>query len=109
MLTTSHPLPPEETHSPHPLVQGDGHAWGKTLYYDKSGEEHYNLISALHKSIRNSDADASLYWLVRMLEAGEDRRYLLRRLIRIGYSLHFAGSAANVTHSREPRYSVTRK
>ncbi len=55
----------------------------KTLHYDKTGEEHHNLISALHKSVRNSDEDASLYWLVRMLEAGEDRRYLARRLIRI--------------------------
>jgi putative ATPase len=55
----------------------------KTLHYDKGGEEHYNLISALHKSIRNSDADAALYWLTRMLEAGEDRRYLARRLIRV--------------------------
>ena len=55
----------------------------KTLLYDKSGEEHYNLISALHKSVRNSDQDAALYWLVRMLEAGEDRGYLARRLIRI--------------------------
>ena len=56
---------------------------GKTLHYDKAGEEHYNLISALHKSVRNSDADASVYWLTRMLEAGEDRRYLARRLIRM--------------------------
>jgi len=55
----------------------------KHLHYDKRGEEHFNLISALHKSIRNSDADATVYWLTRMLEAGEDRRYLLRRLIRI--------------------------
>jgi len=55
----------------------------KALAYDKSGEEHYNLISALHKSVRNSDATAALYWLARMLEAGEDPRYLLRRLIRI--------------------------
>ncbi len=55
----------------------------KVLRYDKSGEEHYNLISALHKSVRNSDANASVYWLTRMLEAGEDRRYLARRLIRI--------------------------
>ncbi len=55
----------------------------KTLLYDKSGEEHYNLVSALHKSVRNSDQDAALYWLVRMLEAGEDRGYLARRLIRI--------------------------
>ena len=55
----------------------------KTLHYDKSGEEHYNLISALHKSVRNSDDDATLYWLVRMMEAGEDRRFLARRLIRM--------------------------
>lgn len=55
----------------------------KTLHYDKSGEEHYNLISALHKSVRNSDADAALYWLSRMMEAGEDGNYLARRLIRM--------------------------
>ncbi len=54
----------------------------KVLLYDKAGEEHYNLISALHKSIRNSDASASLYWLGRMLEAGEDPLYIARRLIR---------------------------
>ena len=52
------------------------------LLYDKSGEEHYNLMSALHKSMRNSDADASIYWLARMLEAGEDPKYVARRLIR---------------------------
>ena len=55
----------------------------KVLAYDKSGEEHYNLISALHKSVRNSDDNASLYWITRMLHAGEDRDYLARRLIRI--------------------------
>ena len=55
----------------------------KVLLYDKSGEEHYNLISALHKSVRSSDADAALYWLARMLEAGEDRMYIARRLIRM--------------------------
>ena len=54
----------------------------KALLYDKSGEEHYNLMSALHKSLRNSDADASIYWLARMLEAGEDPKYVARRLIR---------------------------
>jgi putative ATPase len=54
----------------------------KTLLYDKSGEEHYNLISALHKSLRDSDPDASLYWLTRMLEAGEDPLYIVRRLVR---------------------------
>jgi putative ATPase len=55
----------------------------KFLTYDKSGEEHYNLISALHKSVRNSDADATLYWLVRMLESGEDPLYIARRLVRM--------------------------
>jgi putative ATPase len=55
----------------------------KVLLYDKGGEEHYNLISALHKSVRSSDVDASLYWLTRMLEAGEDRLYIARRLIRM--------------------------
>ena len=54
----------------------------KSLLYDKNGEEHYNLISALHKSMRNSDADASVYWLARMLEAGEDPLYAARRVIR---------------------------
>ena len=54
----------------------------RTLLYDKSGEEHYNLISALHKSLRNSDPDASLYWMGRMLEAGEDPLYIARRLVR---------------------------
>jgi putative ATPase len=55
----------------------------KALRYDKQGEEHFNLISALHKSVRNSDADATVYWLTRMLAAGEDRAYLARRLIRM--------------------------
>src|SRR5436190_21092839 len=55
----------------------------RVLLYDKAGEEHYNLISALHKSVRNSDADASLYWLARMLEAGEDPLYIARRVVRM--------------------------
>jgi len=55
----------------------------KVLLYDKAGEEHYNLISALHKSVRSSDPDAALYWLARMLEAGEDRLYIARRLVRM--------------------------
>jgi putative ATPase len=55
----------------------------KVLLYDKSGEEHFNLISALHKSVRSSDVDAALYWLARMLEAGEDRMYIARRLMRM--------------------------
>ena len=54
----------------------------KSLLYDKDGEEHYNLISALHKSMRNSDPDAALYWLTRMLEAGEDPLYIARRVTR---------------------------
>ena len=54
----------------------------KSLLYDKNGEEHYNLISALHKSMRNSDPDAALYWMCRMLEAGEDPLYVARRLVR---------------------------
>jgi putative ATPase len=54
----------------------------RTLLYDKSGEEHYNLISALHKSMRNSDPDATLYWLGRMLEAGEDPLFVARRIVR---------------------------
>ncbi len=55
----------------------------RVLHYDKSGEEHYNLISALHKSVRNSDADAALYWLGRMITAGEDALYIARRVIRM--------------------------
>ncbi|RLE39744.1 replication-associated recombination protein A [Candidatus Acetothermia bacterium] len=55
----------------------------KALRYDRAGEEHYNLISAFHKSIRNSDPDAALYWLARMFEGGEDPRFIARRLIRI--------------------------
>ena len=55
----------------------------RVLLYDKAGEEHYNLISALHKSVRNSDPDAALYWLARMLEAGEDPLYVARRVVRM--------------------------
>ena len=55
----------------------------KLLRYDKSGEEHFNLISALHKSVRNSDPDAALYWLVRMIESGEEPLYLARRMVRM--------------------------
>jgi putative ATPase len=67
----------------------------KMLLYDKGGEEHYNLISALHKSVRNSDPDAALYWLGRMLEAGEDPLYVARRLIRMASEdIGLADSAA---------------
>jgi putative ATPase len=55
----------------------------RVLLYDKQGEEHYNLISALHKSVRNSDADAALYWLGRMLASGEDPMYVARRVVRM--------------------------
>mgnify|MGYP002630330331 CR=1 FL=1 len=55
----------------------------KVLHYDKTGEEHFNLVSALHKSIRNSDENATLYWIARMMEAGEDGKYISRRLIRM--------------------------
>lgn len=54
----------------------------KSLRYDKNGEEHYNIISALHKSMRDSDADAAVYWTMRMIEAGEDPKYIIRRMIR---------------------------
>ena len=59
-----------------------GAAQSRVLIYDKAGEEHYNLISALHKGLRGGDADASLYWLARMIEAGEDPLYLARRMVR---------------------------
>jgi len=55
----------------------------KGLRYDRAGDEHYNIISALHKSVRNSDPDASLYWLARMIEGGEDPRFIARRLVRM--------------------------
>ena len=55
----------------------------RLLPYDKTGEQHYNIISALHKSVRNSDSDAALYWLTRMLESGEDPLYVARRLVRM--------------------------
>src|SRR5947199_9897349 len=54
----------------------------RALLYDKGGDQHYDTISALHKALRGSDPDAGLYWLARMLEAGEDPRYIVRRLIR---------------------------
>jgi putative ATPase len=64
------------------IAQAEEALHNKALLYDKSGEEHYNLISALHKSMRGSDPDAALYWLGRMLEAGEDPLYLARRMVR---------------------------
>ncbi len=70
------------------------------LLYDKGGEEHYNIISALHKSMRGSDADAALYWLARMLEAGEDPLYIARRLVR------FASEDIGLANSRALEQSV---
>jgi putative ATPase len=79
----------------------------RALLYDKAGEEHYNLISALHKSMRNSDPDAAVYWLARMLEAGEDPLYIARRLVRFAsedvgnadpQALSIAVAAKDATH-----------
>ena len=72
----------------------------KSLLYDKNGEEHYNLISALHKSMRNSDPDAAVYWLARMLEAGEDPLYVARRIIR------FASEDVGMADSRALEIAV---
>ncbi len=73
---------------------------GKSLLYDKKGEEHYNLISALHKSMRNSDADAAVYWLARMLEAGEDPLYVARRVVR------FASEDVGMADSRALQIAI---
>lgn len=70
------------------------------LFYDKDGEEHYNIISALHKSMRGSDADAAMYWLARMLEAGEDPLYIARRLVR------FASEDIGLANSRALEQAV---
>lgn len=70
------------------------------LLYDKDGEEHYNIISALHKSLRGSDADAALYWLARMIEAGEDPLYIARRLVR------FASEDVGLANSRALEQAV---
>jgi putative ATPase len=75
--------PDQERGTPHVgLAQLEQSIQRRALLYDKAGEEHYNLISALHKSMRNSDPDAAVYWVARMLEAGEDPLYLARRLVR---------------------------
>jgi putative ATPase len=74
---------PEDSQNPHiGLEELQEALQKKTLLYDKTGEEHYNLISALHKSLRGSDPDAALYWLLRMLDAGEDPLYVARRMVR---------------------------
>src|SRR5262245_65496091 len=75
----------------------------KVLLYDKAGEEHYNLISALHKSMRESDPDATVYWLVRMLEAGEDPLYVARRIVR------FASEDIGLADPRALRISLDAK
>ena len=75
----------------------------KVLLYDKAGEEHYNLISALHKSMRESDPDATVYWLVRMLEAGEEPLYLARRIVR------FASEDIGLADPRALRVSIDAK
>lgn len=72
----------------------------KSLLYDKNGEEHYNLISALHKSMRNSDPDAAVYWMMRMLEGGEEPLYIARRLIR------FASEDVGMADSRALQVAV---
>src|SRR5690606_6477339 len=71
----------------------------KTLFYDRAGEEHYNLISALHKSLRESDPDAALYWPERMLVAGEDRHFLARRLVRVASEDVGLADPAAVAHA----------
>jgi putative ATPase len=78
----SAPMNPETMVRQLGLEQLDQSIQRRALLYDKGGEEHYNLISALHKSMRNSDPDAAVYWVARMLEAGEDPLYIARRLIR---------------------------
>jgi putative ATPase len=79
---TSAPANPETGGRQLDLPQLEQSIQRRALLYDKSGEEHYNLISALHKSMRNSDPDAAVYWIARMLEAGEDPLYIARRMIR---------------------------
>jgi putative ATPase len=76
------------------------------LKYDKTGENHYNLISALHKSMRNSDPDASLYWLARMLEAGEDPMYVARRIVRFACEDIGLAAPAALTQSIAAMQSV---
>jgi len=80
----------------------------KNLLYDRAGEEHYNIISALHKSLRDSDPDASLYWLGRMLEAGEDPLYVVRRLIRFASEdIGLADPQANLALAQAVVYLAT--
>ena len=78
----------------------------KSLLYDKTGEEHSNLISALHKSMRNSDPDAAVYWMMRMLEGGENPLYIARRLIR--FASEDVGMSERKTQSQCPCRSAMR-
>jgi putative ATPase len=81
----------------------------RVLMYDKSGEEHYNLISALHKSVRNSDPDAALYWLARMFAAGEDPLYLARRVVRMAVEdIGLAAPKPSISASRQRGHRVSR-
>jgi len=82
-LKTKGALAPETTAGDITRALAEEALQQRVLLYDKTGEEHYNLISALHKSVRNSDPDAALYWLGRMFAAGEDPMYLARRVIRM--------------------------
>ena len=81
-LALAAPLPEAQGERTITLAHVENALQKKALIYDKQGDAHFNLISALHKSLRNSDVDASLYWLVRMLEAGEDALYVARRMVR---------------------------
>ena len=82
-------------------------AQNRALLYDKTGEEHYNLISALHKSMRNSDPDAAVYWLARMLEAGEDPLYVARRLVRFASEDIGNADPAGLAVASRPRRRCT--
>ncbi len=105
VAVTMAPLLEEKKHLTSPLIHEA--AQRRTLLYDKAGEEHYNLISALHKSVRGSDPDAALYWLARMLTSGEDPLYIARRLVRMAVedignadpvALHMALAAKEAYH-----------
>jgi putative ATPase len=91
------------------ILQGEGEltrenileAGSKSLMYDQDGEEHYNAISAMHKSLRDSDGDAAIYWIGRMLAGGEDPRYIARRMINFASEDVFDPTAmilANATY-----------
>jgi len=118
---TAAPMNPETMVRELDLPQLEHSIQRRSLLYDKTGEEHYNLMSALHKSMRNSDPDAAVYWIARMLEAGEDPLYIARRMIRFASedignadpqalvvavaakdAAHFIGCPRGTTRSRRP-------